>query len=291
MAGPERPTTYDGMRSLLDRMWTDELYEEAKRFVPRPSDVFVMTYPKCGTTWTQQIVHGLRTNGSMDFEEISSVVPWVETAATMGIDLEAEQAARPRAFKTHFNWHDVPKGARYIIVVRDPYDTLLSRFKFFEGMFFERGTVTLEEFARRDFIGSRRYWDHLESWWGLRNEPYILPLAYEDMAAAPRDAVERIARFMGISASPDLIELATHQSSFAFMKAHERQFDDHVLSDIWVQRGVLPEGGEFTKVHTGKSGNTEVSFEVRAELDALWDEIVAPLGIRDYADLRRQLRD
>eukprot|EP00968_Pinguiococcus_pyrenoidosus_P022004 scaffold2979_cov243-Pinguiococcus_pyrenoidosus.AAC.5 len=39
-------------------------------FVPRAGDVFVVTYPKCGTTWMMQIVHGLRSGGSMDFGEV-----------------------------------------------------------------------------------------------------------------------------------------------------------------------------------------------------------------------------
>jgi len=36
-----------------------------------------VTPPKCGTTWMQQIVHGLRTRGSMDFNEITRVVPFL----------------------------------------------------------------------------------------------------------------------------------------------------------------------------------------------------------------------
>mgnify|MGYP002841970148 CR=1 FL=1 len=30
------------------------------------SDVFVVTYPKCGTTWMTQIVHALRTRADID---------------------------------------------------------------------------------------------------------------------------------------------------------------------------------------------------------------------------------
>jgi hypothetical protein len=42
-------------------------------FEPRSSDVFIVTYPKCGTTWVTQIAHSLRTRGSMDFDEITEV--------------------------------------------------------------------------------------------------------------------------------------------------------------------------------------------------------------------------
>ncbi len=44
----------------------------------------MVTSPKCGTTWVQQIVHQLRSRGSMDFEEISIPVPWIEMAHDLG---------------------------------------------------------------------------------------------------------------------------------------------------------------------------------------------------------------
>jgi hypothetical protein len=51
-------------------------------FVARPSDVIIASYAKCVTTWLQQMVHSLRTGGDLDFDDISRVVPWIETAAT-----------------------------------------------------------------------------------------------------------------------------------------------------------------------------------------------------------------
>ena len=53
----------------------------------------------------QQICHQLRTGGDMEFEEISQVVPWIELEHDQGQDLEAEQVAPPRCFKTHC-WYD-----------------------------------------------------------------------------------------------------------------------------------------------------------------------------------------
>src|SRR5512143_2666510 len=66
---------------------TTEGESQGRAYQPAPSDIFVMTPAKCGTTWMQQIVHGLRTRGSMDFDEITCVVPWIEMAADMGIDI------------------------------------------------------------------------------------------------------------------------------------------------------------------------------------------------------------
>lgn len=56
-----------------------------KPLVIRPTDVLIAPFGKSGTTWLQQIFHQLRTAGDMDFDDISRVVPWIETAPIAGI--------------------------------------------------------------------------------------------------------------------------------------------------------------------------------------------------------------
>ena len=79
-----------------------------------------MTFPSLIDASTIcQICHGLRTGGSMDFDEISLVIPHIELAHDAGYtDLDKEQVAQPRMYKTHFWYDPTPKGARYIYVAR-----------------------------------------------------------------------------------------------------------------------------------------------------------------------------
>ena len=97
---------------------------------PRPTDVFISTYPKCGTTWMTQIVHMLRSKGDMNFGEITEVIPWDILAHECGQDLDADHVANPRCFKSHEPWETIPKGARYIYVARHPLDAFVSFFHF-----------------------------------------------------------------------------------------------------------------------------------------------------------------
>lgn len=156
---PRRARNLEELEQLLPQLFTAESTERGLAFQPRPTDIIISPYAKCGTTWLQQIAHGLRSGGSMDFEEITVVTPWLEMAWDMGWDLTAEQVAEPRVFKSHVSWHHVPKGARYICSFRDPADAFVSFYRFFEGFMFEPGAIGIEEFFRwrwpRERMGGR----------------------------------------------------------------------------------------------------------------------------------------
>ena len=107
-----RPTSIDDLTARLARFRSPEAMAALERFAVRPSDVFICTYTKSGTTWMQQVVHQLRTGGSMDFDEISVVVPWIESAADMDIDPDADQPWEPRAFNSHLSSSGRPSECR-----------------------------------------------------------------------------------------------------------------------------------------------------------------------------------
>lgn len=290
-----RPTSVQEMFERVVHMITMEGLEKALAFQARPDDVFVATYPKCGTTWLQQIVHGLRTRGDMDFDEITAVVPWLEPAHDMGIDLDAPQRATPRAFKTHLTWELVPKGGRYIVAVRDPKDVLVSQFHFWEGWFFEAGSVSMDDLAEHFFLEPTmpmRYWNHLVSWWPQRANPNVLMLCYEDMRQDLPGTVRRVAQFMGVPLDDALLDIVVRQSSFEFMRTHARQFDDHLLRQARDGACGIPPGGGAGKVRAGQVGDhrRELSAAICARLDAAWTAEVAPvLGLANYAALRESL--
>ena len=78
---------------------TNEGREKAISFVPRSTDVIVVTPAKCGTTWMQQIMHQLRSGGDMTFEDIDDVVPWIMLAHDLGQDLDAEHKISTQMFQ------------------------------------------------------------------------------------------------------------------------------------------------------------------------------------------------
>ena len=151
-----------------------------QNFSPRSTDIIITPFGKCGTTWTQQIFHTLRTRGDMDFDDISRVVPWIETSGSLSIDINAEQVANPRGFKSHLSFDRIPKGCKYINVIRDPLDAAYSSFKFMEGWYLEPGAVSPDDFVSQS-LKRGDYYHHFISWWPQRNIKNVLYLVYEDM--------------------------------------------------------------------------------------------------------------
>jgi hypothetical protein len=293
MTEPKRATSIAELEAIFQKFRTPESESFALAYQPNATDIFVVTPAKCGTTWMQQIVHGLRTRGSMDFDEITSVVPWIEMAKDMQIDIHKPQVANPRAFKTHKDLDNVPTGGKYICVVRDPKDAMLSLYRFFEGWVMEKDAISIKDFAMDFYKDGRGYWNHVNAMWKRHKDKDVLALCYENMIEDLPRTVERVADFMEIKLDPALKDIVVRQSDFHFMKEHNHQFDDHIVRDIRNAVCGIPMDGTTSKVKNGKVGESKnhVPEEVRAEFDAIWNQQVTPkIGLRSYDDLRKELQ-
>ncbi|XP_065192101.1 sulfotransferase 1 family member D1-like [Sycon ciliatum] len=265
----------------------------------KDSDIFVCTTAKAGTTWMQQICHQLRSGGDMDFEDISDVSPFLETAQDIGFDLDAgEQPCQPRVFNTHIWEPLVPKGGRYIVVVRHPYDVAVSFFKFMEGWFFEAGEISLDTFTNEEFLKQGRpdqerptncsAFHHMASWWPRHADPNVLWVFFEDMKEDLQAQVERVAAFMDIT-DPAVIAQAVHKSTFAFMKEHELQYSARRTKRLRNEAmGLKPEAGAGRgRVRVGGGEQHLLSHATKAAIDEKWRDICQPvLGAASYVEWR-----
>lgn len=288
-----RATTFEGFASLLAPMVTEEGYQKGLELKLRPTDIVVSPYGKSGTTWLQQMAHTLRTRGDMDFDDISRVCPWIETSTDLGIDLEAEQKANPRIFKSHLDAHRVPADGRYIVSCRNPHDAAFSMYKFMEGWTLEPGAMSADEFVRGTFIEPGKapgssggdYWTHLASWWARRNDPNVLFMVYEQMKEDLTGTIRKVADFMEIDLDDELLAITEEHASLAFMQQHKDRFDDQLMKRRSVEVLGLPADSDSAKVRSGQVGESRrhLGADVVAQLDRLWQEkITGPLGFTDY---------
>jgi hypothetical protein len=295
---PHRARSMAELGEIQGRMGTrDDWIGGFKNYRARPSDVVISPFGKCGTTWLQQSFHTLRTHGDMDFDDISRVVPWIETSAMLGVDLEAPQRAEPRGFKSHLSYAAIPKGARYVVSLRDPRDAVVSMYRFMEGWFFEPGAISIAEFAEDRVLAKPEeptsYWSHLLSWWAERDNPDVLLLSYEYMSDEPEATIRRLAGFCGIPLDDELLALTLERTSLSYMFDHKDRFDDLMMRQLSEARCNLPPGSDTAKVREGRVGGhvRELPPEIAAEMDAAWTRLVAPAtGFADYAALEAALR-
>jgi hypothetical protein len=285
------------MTEIQKRMGpADAFLASIQSYRPRPTDIVISPFGKCGTTWLQQTFHTLRTRGDMDFDDISRVVPWIETSRFLGLDLESPQRAEPRGFKSHLSYDQLPKGARYVVSLRDPKDALVSMYRFMEGWFVEPGAVSIGDFFQHWLKGGAAgsgYWQHLMSWWEQRDNPNVLLLSYEGMTANPAAGIRRFAAFCGIALDDALLALTLERSSLAFMLKHKDRFDDFMMRKLSEERCNLPMGSDSAKVRKGGVGGhrAELPGEIGEAMDAQWTKLVTPkLGYPDYASLEAELR-
>lgn len=289
-----RPTSLAEISDRTKGMGTEEGRNYGLTFPLQPTDVVITPYGKSGTTWLQQIVHGLRTRGDMAFDDISRVVPWLETSYDLGLDLQAPQRGHPRAFKSHLNWYDVPKGGRYIVSVRDPKDVLVSGYRFMEGWFFEPGSIDITTWAA-DFMADREkggWWRHTRSWWEQRHQPNVLLLCYEEMTQDLPGTVRTVADFIGVPLDEELLAIVVRQASLDFMLAHKDRFDDRLMREHSERVANLPPGSDSAKVRKGEIGSHwyELPQDVIDNMDRIWqEEITATLGFPTYQELRAAL--
>jgi hypothetical protein len=283
----------DDMHERMKYFSTEEGWKKGLAYQPEPTDVYIVTPPKCGTTWMQQIVHGLRTRGSMDFDDITRVVPWINMAHDMGIDIYAPQVAAPRAFKTHTPLNELPNGGKYIVVLRNPYDALLSHYKFFEGMFFEKGTIDITTFARGHYIPGHDIWKHILATWDRRNDGDVCVFCFENMKANLGETIETVAQFIGISLDDELKQIVLKQSDIKFMQEHEDQFNDTIILEKRRVPMQLPLDSKLQKIKTGNVGDAKLGVpeEIKKELDEIWKNEIAPVtGMNSYEDFKKAIQ-
>ena len=287
---PKRAESLKELEEIQGKLFSPEEFGKGLKLKLRPDDVIISPFGKSGTTWLQQIVHTLRTRGDMDFDDISRVVPWIETSSALGIDLDAEQKSNPRAFKSHLDYETIPKGGKYIVSIRNPEDALNSMHKFMEGWFIEPGSISLEEFALKRFIASQSYWKHLASWWTHRNDTNVLMLCYEQMTVDPDALIRRVAEFIDVPLDDELLAITLEHSSFSYMLEHKDRFDDALMRALSETKANLPKGSDSSKVRKGKIGENSMPEVVQAELNEKWRKLIKEtLGFVNYAELVAEL--
>jgi len=261
---------------------------------PRDGDVFITSWGKSGTTLMQQMFHQIRMvaatgAGDMDFDDISRMTPWEDTALILDFDMNVPQRAHPRGFKSHREYERLPPGARYLVTLRDPKETYVSFHRFFDGWHIEKGAISLEDFWplwMGGGPGGCDYFTHLLSWYARRDKADTLLASYRWAAGNRPAMIARLAGFMGLELTAEQAALVEAMTARDFMHAHKDRFDDAMFCAVMEERIGIPAASDSTKVQAVGSDPGVLPPDIAAQIDALWAERVRPVtGHADFAAL------
>ena len=249
----------------------------------RPEDVIISTYSKSGTTWLQTIVYNLLGCPQGPLEKLTDVAPWLQC------DHEPEKLDRminfknPRVFKTHDLYSWLPEHwarARLIYCYRNPKDWAVSLFHHFQTfqMDGEEKIVENKDFSafftklcRQKEVAPFGLWeDHVIDWLQHKDDENILFLTYEDMVEDLEREVAKIAKFLGVTLTPELLERVLHEGNFTTMR------NNGAVNYGWVQgvREIQP------FIRKGKVGGWKewLTDEQSKEMDGAIEKVTAAGG-------------
>jgi len=242
---------------------------------------------RCGTTWTQQVVMLLLAQGEKELvQRPTSLAPWLELNHAMRTNMLAYEppeewrkqgpAAGRRVFKTHAvaalaPWRGgateegIPRGAGVIVVTRNPKDAAVSYFHHGRDTVQYKYTGDWAHFLHAIFLPGLvdfgDFWSWHGTWWRARAKlppDRLLWISYEEMQADLPAVVRRIAAFVGVPATEEVVRAVVAGASFGSMRKDWSALEQEQLH----QTGVV------TKKNHVRQGRSGAWREAMSEADS-----------------------
>ncbi len=271
-----------------------------ERYSPRDDDIIVSSSFKSGTTWTQSIVRELIVH-SLDQHDANVSVPLPDGESSLWVDdsreadkkyEQLEAQTHRRSLKTHLPLDGLSfyPQVKYIVLGRDARDVFMSLWNHYSGLgeqfyqilnnapnligppmpycpedihlfwknWISRGWFDWEQ-EGYPFWGNMH---HTQTWWNYRHLDNIQFFHYADMLADPKAEIKRMATFLGIEVSDEVLTAIIQETSlstmreravrnsYIYFKEGAKTFFFKAMNGRW--RGVLSED-ELTMYETTKS--------------------------------------
>ena len=306
-------STDDAITALIGQLpqdhsvqpYSEESLRRGLELVARPSDVFVTTVPKTGTTLLTQVLHQLRCPGDMDFEDIYQVIPWPPLSWDLGSDCDADQRAEPRCFKTHQRLAAITRGGRYLCSIRDPIRTTISNYKFLgpsgkdipplrQYSDVSDYVLNADAFVARGMGFGASLWEYYVEFYKCRKLESVLVVVFEEMQSDLRALLPHIAKFAGLNGAAEdaaLLDRVAAMCTKEVMMEHGDKFDESWSFERLKEVGRMPDPSGFVPAPRVTAGHGDVlSDEALAWLDKQWALQVTPhTGHATYADMAKEL--
>ncbi|XP_056418968.1 amine sulfotransferase-like isoform X2 [Hyla sarda] len=269
------------------RNTSPEVIDDIEHMEIRDDDVFLVTYPKSGTVWAQQILSLIFNEGHRNgTEQVVNVnrVPWVEYNVR---NMDYKSRPSPRLFSSHLPYYLMPRGLKHrmgkiLYVCRNPKDVMVSYYHFIRILPHLKFTMDWETFFEVFLLGRVQgdsWFDHVRGWYTHKEDFNILIVTYEEMKRDLRSVVKKICKFMGVNLDEKAIDTVVKRATFKNMKRDPLANYDFVSNEKldktkgsflrkgtvgdWKNIMTVAQSEKIDKIYWEKMGNLPINF--------LWD--------------------
>jgi hypothetical protein len=236
-------------------------------------DVFLVSYPKSGNTWTRFLIANLlHPEEPASFANIDKLVPDLEEISKRHL----ARVPRPRFIKSHQYFH--PSYERVIYIVRDPRDVAVSQYHFRRKRRLLEDSFRVEQFVEQFISGAispyyGSWGENVASWLFTRGrDSDFLLLRYEDMLENTIAELGRIAAFLHLDPAIERVAQAADRSSAEKMRKLETS-QAHLWSLTKKTRQDMP----FVRAAKSGGWRSELPAASVAQMEYAWGHIMQEL--------------
>jgi hypothetical protein len=249
--------------------------QAGRNFAVLPDDTMVVSYPRSGNTWTRFLVANLlHPSEEVTFANIETLIPDTSSISSRTL----KRIPRPRVIKSHEYFdHRYPK---VIYIVRDPRDVALSYYDFQRKYRQIPDGYPLENYVD-DFVKGKlisaswgTWGENVASWLSTRGHTdKFLLLRFEDMLQGTGRELTRIAQFLEVSTTAEMLQGAITNSSSGHMQQLEKEQQDQ-----WIATKKHRKDIPFVRV--AKAGGWRTNLPERSVqlIETAWGDLMTSLG-------------
>jgi hypothetical protein len=245
----------------------------AKGVTSYDDDVWIVSYPKSGNTWTRFLIANLVAGDEpVDWSNIERFVPDIYDNR----DPQLRDLPRPRYFKSHEAYR--PEYRRVVFIVRDPRDIAVSYYHFVRKAHRLPPEASISEYMATFLEGSidpyGNWGENVGSWLGARRgtEDFII-VRYEDLLEDAEAQLARIADALKLATNDAQLRRAVENSRADRLRELEQsQRGAHKL--LKTSRPDIP----FVRSATSGQWRTELPPEAVRQIEKAWGRVMSELG-------------